>query len=325
MIINDRVYGKQEVTDEVLIELMNSKPLDRMKRVNQAGASVYVLPEIKVISRFEHCVGAMLLLRKLGTSLEEQIAGLLHDVPHTAFSHVSDYVFEDASHEYHERFFEKIIKNSEIPQILEKYGFDVNRVIDEKSFKHLEQDAPRLCADRCDYTLRDCMVNFPVSQEHYQRYADDFVSHKGRMMMNTPELAKEFMKLYLNIDRQAYAAPIEIAAFEVLANALKIAIKTGEMVEDDLFVDDDTAMAKLRASKNQEIHQWIDMLTPDFSVVKDKDNYDFFRKTKVRFIDPDVVMPDGSTKRVTELFPEMTEKLEAHKAQTEKGVYIRYT
>jgi HD superfamily phosphohydrolase len=34
----------------------------------------------------------MLLVRRLGASLEEQIAALLHDVSHTAFSHVIDSV-----------------------------------------------------------------------------------------------------------------------------------------------------------------------------------------------------------------------------------------
>ena len=37
----------------------------------------------------------MLLIKKLGGSVEEQIAGLLHDVSHTAFSHVIDYVFDN--------------------------------------------------------------------------------------------------------------------------------------------------------------------------------------------------------------------------------------
>ncbi len=36
----------------------------------------------------------MMLVNRLGGSLEEQIAALLHDVSHTAFSHVIDYVLE---------------------------------------------------------------------------------------------------------------------------------------------------------------------------------------------------------------------------------------
>lgn len=37
----------------------------------------------------------MLLLRKLGASLEEQLASLLHDISTFAVSHVADWVFAE--------------------------------------------------------------------------------------------------------------------------------------------------------------------------------------------------------------------------------------
>ena len=39
--INDRVYGKIVIDEPVLIELINSKPVQRLKGINQAGASKY--------------------------------------------------------------------------------------------------------------------------------------------------------------------------------------------------------------------------------------------------------------------------------------------
>jgi len=81
----------------------------------------------------------MLLLKKLGASLEEQIAGLLHDIPHTAFSHTIDFVFPNKDHNFHERFHEKIIKESEIPEILERYGFVLERLLNEHNFPLLEK------------------------------------------------------------------------------------------------------------------------------------------------------------------------------------------
>ena len=111
MLIKDIVYGDVEIDEPVLIELINSDALQRLKHINQAGASKYIMP--KPVTRFEHCVGAMILLKRLGASLEEQIAGLLHDVPHTAFSHVIDFVFKtckldylDKNHNYHEKHHE---------------------------------------------------------------------------------------------------------------------------------------------------------------------------------------------------------------------------
>ena len=112
MKIEDRVYGDFIVKEGVLIDLMESIPMQRIKGVNQAGASQYLFSG-RDVSRYEHCVGVMILLDKLGAGLEEKIAGLLHDVPHTAFSHVVDFVYRDNNdnHDFHERFHEKIIMN----------------------------------------------------------------------------------------------------------------------------------------------------------------------------------------------------------------------
>lgn len=77
----------------------------------------------------------MLLIKKLGGSVEEQIAGLLHDVSHTAFSHVIDYVFHNEGESYHEEIFSSVVKNSEIPAILSKYGYNYEDILLDDSFK----------------------------------------------------------------------------------------------------------------------------------------------------------------------------------------------
>lgn len=51
------------------------------------------------MTRYEHSVGAMLLLRTAGAPLEAQAAALLHDVAHTALSHVADCVYGYVVHE----------------------------------------------------------------------------------------------------------------------------------------------------------------------------------------------------------------------------------
>src|SRR3990167_3900982 len=91
MLIKDRVYGNFQINEPVILELLKSKLVLRLKGISQFG-----VPDkyhyIKGFSRYEHSVGVMILLRILGASLEEQVAGLLHDVSHTAFSHIVDWV-----------------------------------------------------------------------------------------------------------------------------------------------------------------------------------------------------------------------------------------
>ncbi|MFH1713125.1 MAG: HD domain-containing protein [Candidatus Jacksonbacteria bacterium] len=137
MQINDRVYYNTIINEPVLIELIYSKPIQRLKGINQAGASQYAISG-KTVTRYEHSLGVMILLKKFGTSIEEQIAGLLHDIAHTAFSHVIDFVFKDKNHnhKFHEKFHDKIIIKSEIPTILQKFGFEINRILDEHNFPY---------------------------------------------------------------------------------------------------------------------------------------------------------------------------------------------
>lgn len=74
MVISDVIYGEFKV-DQVVEELMLSKPVQRLKGIHQAGAS-YLMSEKWNVTRFAHSVGVMLLVKKLGGSVEEQIAAM---------------------------------------------------------------------------------------------------------------------------------------------------------------------------------------------------------------------------------------------------------
>jgi len=88
MIVNDKLYAKVEITSPVLLELIKSKSMQRLKKIAQHGIPNKYY-HYAGGNRFDHCVGVMLLLKRLGTTEEEQVAGLLHDVSHTAFRTLS--------------------------------------------------------------------------------------------------------------------------------------------------------------------------------------------------------------------------------------------
>src|SRR6476660_7504755 len=119
---HDKLWGKITLAQPVLRELVASAPVQRLKHIHQAGASYYLLPEERGGTRFEHSLGVLYVLQQMGAGIEEQIAGLLHDVPHTVFSHTVDIVFPSDEHNFHERFQHDVIMESEIPSILSKPG-----------------------------------------------------------------------------------------------------------------------------------------------------------------------------------------------------------
>jgi uncharacterized protein len=325
MQIHDRVYGLFEVNEPVLIELMNSQPLQRLKRINQAGAAQYAVAN-KTVTRFEHSIGVMLLLRQLGANVEEQIAGLLHDIPHTAFSHVIDFVFPSHNHEFHEHFMDGIIRGSDIPAILSTHRMDLDLFLDVHHFGLLERLIPDLCADRLDYSLRDMIVGYPNDKPLHERVHQTvtaLIVHDNEIVFNDAEAARNYTLDYLKIDEEKWSDPREVALFQILADALKIALDEKFLSEEDLFGDDETVMDKLKTMANPRIQNKLTMLNPRFEIRDDPHDFDFHTRNKLRYVNPKVLQPDGSNKRVTDLFPEMEKRLANHKTLIERGNFVK--
>ena len=115
MIVNDRIYGRIRILDPLATELIKSRVFQRLKGVAQMGVYQYALPKINT-TRYEHSIGTYYLLLKFGTTREEQIAGLLHDVSHTAFSHVIDHLHGDKlKQESQDKVHRTYILKSKIP------------------------------------------------------------------------------------------------------------------------------------------------------------------------------------------------------------------
>ncbi|MBI1961369.1 MAG: HD domain-containing protein, partial [Parcubacteria group bacterium] len=90
--VDDRVYGRWEVRDPLALSLIALPAFQRLYQVGQYGSYWFGLPNANT-NRAEHSLGVYYLLKHFGASYEEQIAGLLHDISHTVFSHVIDYVY----------------------------------------------------------------------------------------------------------------------------------------------------------------------------------------------------------------------------------------
>jgi len=321
MIVEDRVYGCHDVTEPVLLDLMDSKPMRRLKGINQAGASVYVLPK-KTITRYEHGVGTMILSRLMDAPLLEQIKSLLHDAPHTAFSHVIDYAYRSEGHDYHEQFEEDVLLKSDIPKIMKKHGLNVEDILDDSKFKILELDSPDLCADRVDYSLRQLVAENGYSLQ-IRSYLDGLTIGDGRMVMMDKLTARSYAKDFMKLDKDFWSHPLEVAIFQIMADALKIALDNGIIVHDELFKDDAYVYQKLKKSGNKKVLEKLDMLNPKLKVKDDPDDYEFHSYNKCRFIDPKFLNSVGRLKRVSQEYPDFKRSIEEHKRQILKGSFVK--
>ncbi|EOO41151.1 HD domain-containing protein [Bacillus mycoides] len=321
MIISDVIYGEFKV-DKVLEELILSKPVQRLKGVHQAGAS-YLMNEKWNVTRFDHSVGAMLLIKKLGGSVEEQIAGLLHDVSHTAFSHVIDYVFDNENESYHEEIFSSVVKNSEIPAILSKHGYNYEDILlDDSKWTLLEKSAPELCADRVDYTLRDMFTYGYISLEEVHSFLEDLIEVDGKMVLQNIEIAEWFTKTYYKEVIDFFMKPMNIYGNDMLAKTLKLALHKKIIHPDDFLLEDHELITKLRLCKDQEVDALLRKVHPSIEVKEDRNEYDLHQKNKVRLIDPPLLR-EGEVVRSSVVSEKIRQMSDIAYEKAIRGMYVK--
>ncbi|MGG1607892.1 HD domain-containing protein [Bacillus wiedmannii] len=321
MIISDVLYGEFEV-DQVLEELILSKSVQRLKGIHQAGAS-YLMNEKWNVTRFDHSVGVMLLIKKLGGSVEEQMAGLLHDVSHTAFSHVIDYVFDNRNESYHEEIFSSVVKNSEIPVILAKYGYNYEDILlDDSKWTLLERSAPELCADRVDYTLRDMYTYGYISLEEAQDFLDDLIAVDGKMVLQNIEIAEWFTETYYKEVIDFFMKPINIYGNDMLAKTLKLALHKKVIHADDFLLEDDELISKLQLCNDPEVEALLRKVHPNVKVKEDRNEYDLHQKNKVRLIDPPL-LHEGEVIHSSVVSENIRKMSEVAYEKAVRGMYVK--
>lgn len=132
----DPVHGFIEVSD-LENDIINSKPFQRLRNIKQLAMTYYIYHGAEH-TRFGHSLGVMHLVTRafnsaISTSLDNysepkrewciqvlRLIALTHDIGHAPFSHASESVFPDGIE--HEDFTEKIVKETEIGDIIKKIG-----------------------------------------------------------------------------------------------------------------------------------------------------------------------------------------------------------
>jgi HD superfamily phosphohydrolase len=285
----DPVYGTTEVTEPVLLELMQTEAMQRLHGVLQHGVSALVDVTVPT-SRFEHSMGAMLLVRRLGASLEEQIAALLHDVSHTAFSHVIDYVFDNHdSQTYHDEIKFEYVGRTDIPATLERHGYAWQALMEEADFTLLEQPAPHLCADRLDYFLRDALDLNLATHAQVEAALANLHSHQGQIVVTDLAVARWLGETFIAADRASWANFREVGLYELAARAIRRGLETGDLTQADLLGTDRPAWEKLRASQDPELQHNFQRVHASTRFIWDEDSPEFRVSTKLRSIDPDIL------------------------------------
>lgn len=300
MLYQDKVYGEIDISNNVIQELIATEPFQRLKRISQDGATHLIQP-VRSITRYEHSLGVWYLSQYFKRPLEEQIASLLHDLSHTAFSHVIDFVVGNHGQDFADEKLEEMILASEIPAILERNGLDIHKVLNKEDFPLLDNSLPGLSIDRLDYCLRDAFTLGFLPNETMWQIINGLKLENDELYFEDPKLAALLATLFISYSRLLWSDPVGVGSYMILAEAIKQALKKNIVTEKDFFTDDDTLYAMLKSSGDAEINTLLTRLTPghDFVFCAPEDA-EFTTNTKVRYIDPLVKTPTGLV-RVSEI------------------------
>ena len=136
--IKDPVHGYVYI-DQQEKEIIDSYPVQRLRRLRQLAGSEYVYPGANH-TRFEHSIGVMYLASRVteNSGISQyigedeaklvKIAGLLHDVGHGPFSHVFEHLLDKELGKTHEDLTTWLIENSELKEKLGKNGYRPSEV-----------------------------------------------------------------------------------------------------------------------------------------------------------------------------------------------------
>ena len=257
--IRDSVYGDIRL-NEFEVRIMDMPQFQRLRRIKQLGLISLIYPGA-THTRFEHCVGTMnlgsKLAEELGLTSDEieliRASGLLHDIGHGPFSHVSEGVLSFP----HEELTKYVVTKTSMRDLLEE-KFDVNEIVDIVNGKGDLGPivSGELDVDRMDYLLRDSHnTGVTYGKIDYERIISNMkledeliLDIKGVQAAEGALVSRYFM--YPSV-YQHHTTRIVNSMFR---RALKRTIDDGTINENDIYkYDDSDIIATFRHSDNEYV------------------------------------------------------------------------
>jgi hypothetical protein len=208
--------------------------------MDYASRDVYDFKE--EVSRYDHSLNVALITYKFTKDKKATLAGLFHDVATPCFSHVIDYMNKDYSkQESTEEYTEEILKSDKmLRKLLREDKIDIDDIIDFKKYSIVDNDRPRLCADRFDgviltgalwtknLTLQD-IKDFTTNLRVYQNE-----NQKLELGFDSNEIATRVVKESKNIDIICHSKE-DNYMMDLLGNLTEYAVSNKIIKYDDLF------------------------------------------------------------------------------------------
>lgn len=257
--IADPLYDGYTVIEDDELPVLDSEPVQRLRRVNQLGLSSQVYPGA-THSRFIHSLGVLRLASQFAETMDidehtrkvARLAGLLHDVGHGPYSHAIESAFPDfPDHEYYS---EEIVDQLEADGVLPVSADAIKQQI--RGEAEVPIIAGDIDADRIDYLNRDAKFtgNRLGTVEHHTlidnaRHIDgEIVFHR-----NAVEALEGMLLARKNMIGSVYQHPTARIAERMLQEALEYYDEKSP--EEIIRFDDSQLHAALMNADDNRVRQ----------------------------------------------------------------------
>ena len=249
----------QTETPEFLARLCATPPLRRLEDVGMnCGCEYTAVPRfarIERYTRFEHSLGAALIVWRFTQDEKQAAAALLHDVATPVFAHVVDFLRGDYLEQTAtESGTAALIRSSaEIAELLRAQGLRSEDAEDYHRYPVADNDAPRLSADRLEYSCGNA-VNFGLAsrEELSSLFADLRVGEneygETELVFRSVEKAARFASIALECSK-IYVCDADRYAMQRLAELLRAALTAGVLRDADLVSTETAVIDKLCADE----------------------------------------------------------------------------
>lgn len=325
----ETVYGTLQIDDPLIQELIEAPLFQRLKGIHQYGV-VYFITPTESYSRFDHSLGVYHLLNKIHVSREQQIAGLLHDVSHTVFSHVGDYVFQDRypGNSYQDDIHHWFLLEGGFSTILQKYGLSSEAIHHKNSsFTALDQPLPHLCADRIDYNLQGAYLRKLIDKKEFDEILEslNFRSDKQQWVFDSFEPALKLAHFSLKMTEELWGAAWEGLAYSWTADALRRSFEIGLVSFDEFhFSTDEMVWNKLKSSSDPKISSLLSKMqnVKQHFKLTELGQEDLFLRLKFRGLDP-IINTASGLKPLTKLDAAFAHEYERVQSLLSRGWAIK--
>ena len=233
-------------------------------------------------SRLDHSVGVALIIWNFTKDKTQTIAGLLHDVSTTVFSHVSDFRKGDALTQTstEEPTTKMILSDSALCKLLESDGIEPKDVVDYHIYPIADNEIPSLSADRLEYMYPSGLAldGSWTFEEIAKTYNDLTIlkneENKEELGFKTIEMAELYCKKFCMIGHILQLNENKLS-LQLLSQIMSNAVELNVLQEEDFMTLSESKII-------EKIESFISKKTLSVEEQKFATMYNTFRKmTKV--------------------------------------------